>query len=119
MNLAAFSELLKVLLQIANVAVLGYALYKFLNKPHTDLETRVTTLEIELKDTRQSLLQGNDKFRDLEDRFQEQKKTNSTFKSVMLSFVNFEIAYCIHTGYEHQEELMKAKAELENYLSGK
>ena len=119
MNLGLFSEILKVFLQIANITVLGYALYKFLNKPHTNLESRVTTLEVELKETRQSLLQGNDKFREYEIRFNEQEKTNGTFKSVMLAFVDFEIAYCLHTNYEFTEDLMKAKKELQEYLARK
>jgi hypothetical protein len=119
MDLNGFSEILKVLLQIANVVVLGYALYKFLNKPHDTLETKVEELSqqvdelnIKLKEVNESLHHGNDKFRQQED-------INSTFKSVMLSFVNFEIAYCLHTNYPNTEELMEAKTELESYLTGK
>ena len=40
MDLQAFSEILKVFLQVANIVVLGYALYKFLNKPHDTLEEK-------------------------------------------------------------------------------
>ena len=119
MNLQDFSEILKVALQIANVVIIGYALYKFLNRPHNSLEEkhealvkRVDEHDLKIKEVEESLHQGNDKFR-------EQEETNASFKSVMLSFVNFEIAYCIHTGYEHTEDLMNAKRELENYLAGK
>lgn len=103
---------LQTLLAICNIGVMLWAFRKFLNKPHDDLEQRVKSLEVKVDEMEDSLKQGNDRFR-------EQEKTNATFKSVMLSFVNFEIAYCIHTGYEHQEDLIKAKSELENYLSGK
>lgn len=118
MDMNAFSEMLKIFLQVANVVVLGYALYKFLNKPHDTLEAKVEQLSrqvdelnIKLKEVNESLHQGNDKFR-------QQEETNATFKSVMLSFVNFEIAYCLHTDYPHTSELMDAKEELESYLTG-
>ena len=117
-DLNGFSEILKVLLQIANVVVLGFTLYKFLNKPHDILETKVEELSkqvdelnVKLKEVTESLHRGNDKFR-------EQDETNSAFKSIMLSFVNFEIAYCLHTEYPHTEELMEAKNTLESYLTG-
>lgn len=111
-------DILQVLLQFANIIIIGYGLYKFLNKPHDTLETkhedlkkRVDEHDVKIKDIEDSLHQGNDKFR-------EQKKANATFKSVMLSFIHFEIAYCIHNGYEHTEDLMEAKKELEDYLAG-
>ena len=117
MDLQTFSEILKVLLQVANIAVLGYALYKFLNKPHDTLETkheelkkRVDEHDVKIREVEKSLHQGNDKFR-------EQDETNATFKSVMLAFVDFEIAYCLHTSYEFTDDLMRAKKELQDYLS--
>ena len=82
------------------------------SEPFENLKNRVETLEAETKVIKESLHYGNDKFR-------EQEETNATFKSVMLSFVNFEIAYCLHTDYKYTDELMKAKDELERYLSGK
>ena len=96
----------------ANIIILAYAFFKFLNKPQDTLNTRVTLLETELRDIKASLVQGNDKFK-------EQERTNATFKSVMLAFVDFEIAYCLHTNYEFTEDLMKAKQELQEYVSGK
>lgn len=117
MGLQEFSDILKVLLQVANIAVLGYAAYKFLNKPHDSLESkheelkkRVDEHDVKLKEVEESLHQGNDRFR-------EQEQTNATFKSVMLSFVDFEIAYCLHTNYEFTEDLKKAKKELQEYLT--
>lgn len=81
-------------------------------EPFENLKERVEILEAETKVIKESLRYDNDKFR-------EQEETNATFKSVMLSFVNFEIAYCLHTDYKYTDELMKAKDELERYLSGK
>lgn len=119
MDLQSFSEYLKICLQIANIIVLGYALYKFLNRPHDSLESkheelkkRVDEHDVKIKDVEESLHHGNDKFREL-------NKTNATFKSVMLAFIDFEIAYCLHTNYEFTEDLMKAKKELQDYVSGK
>lgn len=119
MSIQDISSTLGLILQLANVVVIGYGLYKFMNKPHDTLEEkheelakRVDKQDIRLDDIEESLLKGNDKFRN-------QEETNATFKSVMLSFINFEIAYCIHTGYDNNEDLINAKRELENYLSGK
>lgn len=119
MNIQDISSALGLILQLANIVVIGYGLYKFMNKPHDTLEEkheelvkRVDKHDIRLDDIEESLLKGNDKFRN-------QEETNATFKSVMLSFINFEIAYCIHTGYDNNEDLINAKRELENYLSGK
>ena len=102
----------QLVLTSANIIILAYAFFKFLNKPQDTLNTRVTLLETELRDIKASLVQGNDKFK-------EQEKTNATFKSVMLAFVDFEIAYCLHSNYEFTEDLMKAKKELQEYVSGK
>ena len=104
--------ILQLILTSANIIILAYAFFKFLNKPQDTLNTRVTLLETELRDIKASLVQGNDKFK-------EQERTNATFKSVMLAFVDFEIAYCLHTNYEFTEDLMKAKQELQEYVSGK
>ena len=119
MNIQDFSEILKIVLQIANCAIIGYGLYRFLNKPHDSLEQKHETLEkrvdehdVQIKEVKQSLREGNDKFRN-------QEETNATFKSVMLAFVDFEIAYCLHTDYELTDDLMKAKKELQDYLARK
>ena len=119
MNMDAFSEILKVIIQIANIVVLGYALYKFLNRPHSNLESRVTTLEVELKDTKQSLMQGNDRFREQEDITKEQERTNEVIQTCMLALIDFELAYCIHTNYADTEDLIKAKDVLRKHLARK
>ena len=113
------SEYLKVFLQIAQVVTILFAVYKFTRKPHDTLEEKHKALEkrvdehdVKIKEVEQSLKQGNDKFR-------KQEETNATFKSVMLSFVNFELAYCSNTGYEDNQDLLDAKHELNEYLTGK
>lgn len=119
MNIQDISSALGLILQLANIVVIGYGLYKFMNKPHDTLEEkheelvkRIDKHDIRLDDIEESLLKGNDKFR-------AQEETNATFKSVMLAFINFEIAYCRNTGYEDNEDLLAAKKELSEYLTGK
>lgn len=115
----AFSELLKIVLQLANVVVLGYALYRFLNKPHDTLETkheelkkRVDEHDVKFKEVEDSLHQGNDKFR-------KQADINEVFINCMLAFIDFEMAYCSSTDYKDIEDLKTAKATLRKYLAGK
>lgn len=115
----SLSDYLTLFLQICNSVVMIYLLIKFLGKPqatlsskHDELVKKVNEHDLEIKAIKESLLQGNDKFR-------EQAKANATFRSVMLAFVDFEIAYCLHTNYEFTDDLMRAKKELQDYMSGK
>lgn len=117
--LEIISDGMGLLLQLANIVIIGYALYKFLNKPHDTLETKHEELkkkvdehDVKFKEIEKSLHLGNDKFR-------EQEETNAVFKSVMLSFVNFEIAFCLHTDYKDTDDLIQAKKELNDYLAKK
>lgn len=109
--------IMQLLLSFGNLCILGYALFKFLNKPHDTLEAKVIALEAEiialkaeLKEIMNSLHSGNDRFRKQDD-------TNEMFISCMLAFIDFEIAYCHHTNYEHSEDLEKAKTILQHYLA--
>ena len=108
---------LQALLSFFNICGLVYIFVKFLSKPHSTLEQRVTALEVEQKDMKQSLREGNDRFREHEEEFKKQKKMNKAFKTINLCFVNFEVAYCMNTGYEHTEDLKNAKKELEDLLT--
>ena len=117
-------DYLQIALQIINLLVLGYAGWRFLHKPtdtlaqkHEELKKRVDEhddkfkiIDAKFEDVQDSLNQGNDKFR-------EQAEDNTVFRECMLAFIDFEIAYCIHTGYEHNEDLIKAKSTLEKHLA--
>lgn len=103
---------LQVILTSANILILAYAFLKFLNKPHSTLEEQVKTHDVEIKEIKASLLQGNDRFRD-------QESTNEVMQSCMLALIDFELAYCIHTNYADTEDLMKAKTELRKHLARK
>ena len=103
--------LLGLVLTVLNIIDKRNTMKRAAEQPFNDLKRRVDGHDIEISDIKQALKLGNDRFR-------EQEETNATFKSVMLSFVNFEIAYCLHTNYPHTEELLQAKDELEYYLTG-
>ena len=109
-KLQIFALCLSIFINICTVVGLIYAFYKFTSKPRTDLEARVTEVEVRVKETRESLLQGNDRFR-------EQAKTNKAIFNIMLAFIDFEIAYCHATGYKDNSDLIKAKGALEEYLT--
>lgn len=103
---------LQTFLAIGNLVIMLWALKTFLTKPHNSLDSRVTAIEVDIKEIKQSLLQGNDRFR-------EQETTNEVMQSCMLALIDFELAYCIHTSYEDTEDLVQAKTELRKHLARK
>ena len=104
-------DYLTIILSIVSLIVWGYTCLKFLSKPHANLEARVADLEKDVREIKQSLKEGNDKFR-------EQAKLNAVFKAVNLAFIDFEISYCMNTGYKDIADLKKAKRILQNSLAG-
>lgn len=103
---------LDLLLKIANVVILGYALYRFTKKPHDTLDQRVTALEVEVKNIKESLNHGQDKFR----------KHDESIKVLLhstLALIEFEIQYCLIEHKEMSDSLKKAKEDLHNFLSEK
>lgn len=104
--------ILQTCLAFGNLCIMLWALKTFLNKPHNTLDARITAIEVDVKEIKQSLLQGNDRFR-------EQETTNEVMQSCMLALIDFELAYCIHTNYGDTEDLMKAKTELRKHLARK
>lgn len=109
---AAVVAILGLILTVLNVADKLANIKKNADAPIKELEARVTALEIEQKEFKQSLLQGNDRFRDNE-------TTNEVMQSCMLALIDFELSYCIHTGYTDTEDLMRAKTELRKHLASK
>ena len=101
---------LQALLAFANICILVYGFKKFLSAPHDLLENRVSMLQLEIKEIKASLLQGNDKFR-------AQEKTNSVLIHSIIALIEFEIQYCITENKPVTKELEKAKNDLHEYLS--
>lgn len=111
-------DIMSLLLQIANLIIIAYGGYKFLNKPHDTLSDEVKQIkekqvaqDLTLQEVKKELNASFDKHR-------EQEKTNAVFKRVFMLMANFEVAFCLHTGYDHTEDLVKAKEELDKYLAG-
>ncbi len=100
----------QLLVGIGTLGTMIFALAKFLNKPHMDMEHRMMELEVKQKEIQESLLKGNDRFR-------EQDEMNEMFIRCMLGFISFEINYCLNTGYKQNEDLLKTKEILELYLA--
>lgn len=106
--------IIQIILGVGNIAVMLYALKSFLSKPRISLEEKITELDRRLT-VNEHLTEELSKT--TADQNADQEEINKMFKSVMLSFVDFEIAYCMHTNYEFTEDLKKAKAELQDYLT--
>ena len=110
---------LQTFLAIGNLCIMLWALKTFLAKPRTTLEEQVKELEkriisLELGDAeiKKSLTASHDKHR-------EQKETNEMFITVVLAFIDFEIAFCQSTEYKQTDDLIKAKQTLQKYLTKK
>ena len=113
------SDNLGLILQIANLVVIAYGLYRFLHKPHDTLADEVKQLKEHQIAQDLAIKELNSSINGCFDRHREQEKTNAVFKHVFLLLANFEVAFCRHTGYEDTDDLVKAQDELQNYLAGK
>lgn len=110
MNVTAILPFFQLALTFGNICVLAYALFKFLNRPHDTLEDRVNAHDVEIKEIKSSLLQGNDRFR-------EQDDTNEVLIHSVLALIEFEIQYCLTEHKEPSKDLERAKDDLHSYLS--
>ena len=112
MNTQTLLPILQLLLAVGNLGIMVYALTKFIAKPHEDLTSRVTKLEVRVDDVEESLKQGNDKFR-------EQSQTNEVIIHSLLALIEFEMSYCLTEHKPMSAGLEKAKEDLHNFLSKK
>lgn len=108
---------LQTLLAFCNLCVLGYALFKFLRRPHDSIDQQIKEVnkrldanDMILKEMQKSLDSSHDKHR-------EQNELNEVFITSMLAFLDFEVAYCAHTGYEFTDDISRAKDTLMKYLA--
>ena len=110
MDVTTVLPLLQVILTSGNICVLAYALFKFLKKPHTTLESRLELVEHDLEEIKGRLLRGNDKFR-------EQEETNQVLLHSVLALIEFEMQYCIEEHHQVSAGLEEAKKNLQTYLT--
>lgn len=112
MNVTTILPVLQMVLAFGNICVLGYALFKFLNKPHDTLEGRLTSLEVDVKEIKQSLREGND-------RFKEQEDTNEVLIRSVFALLEFEVHYCETEQKPISKNLERAKDDLHDFLAKK
>ena len=123
MDIQTALPIMQLILAFANICVIGYGFYKFLNKPHDNLESRISTLEsshqelkttnaLEHKELKESLLKGNDRFR-------EQDDTNEVLIRSVFALLEFEVHYCETEQKPITKNLEKAKDDLHEYLARK
>lgn len=105
-------SILTLILSGANLCVLGYALFRFTKKPHDTLDKRVTALEVETKNIKESLNHGQDKFR-------AHDESIKVLLHSSLALIEWEIQYCLIEHKEMSESLKKAKEDLHNFLAEK
>lgn len=110
MEIQAILPILQTLLAIANIIIIGYGFFKFTQKPHDNLESRITTLELEHREFKHSLLQGNDRFR-------EQDEANEILLHSIMALIEFEVQYCLLEHKEMSKDLEKVREDLHHYLS--
>ena len=110
-------QILQTILALCNIVIIGYGLYKFLKKPHDSLEAkheelkkRIDAHDVEIKDIKQALHLGNDKFR-------EQDEAIKVLIKSTLALIEWEMQYCITEHKDMSSGLTKAKDELNDYLS--
>lgn len=106
----ALSAAMGLFLQAANIIVLIYALYKFLNKPHDTLEEKVNQLEAKLNEIEKFL--HND-----DERFKEQDKTNEVLIHSVLALIEYQIQRCLTENKPVSNELEKVRENLHNFLA--
>lgn len=116
MNVQEWKDITGTALQILNLIILCYGGYKFMNKPHDSLVEEVKALKEEIITLKLVIEKMQDSLNASHDKHREQDKTNKVFKKVFILLANFEVAYCQETGFEHTDDLEKAKRELEDYL---
>ena len=109
---AAVVAILGLILTALNIADKLTNIKKNADAPLKEIQSKVTALDVDVREIKQSLLQGNDRFRDHEN-------TNEVMQSCMLALIDFELSYCIHTGYTDTDDLMRAKTELRQHLARK
>ncbi len=112
MSVQTVLPLLQLILAFGNICVLGYALFKFLSKPHDSLEDKVNEHDLKIKAIEASLLQGNDRFREQED-------TNEVLIRSVFALLEFEVHYCETEQKPISKNLERAKDDLHDYLAKK
>lgn len=98
------------ILSVAQLVTVAYALYRFTRKPHDSLEERVKSLE-----TRVTKLE--DQSQDWEDRFIKIEKALNVLIHSNLSLIEYEMQYCLEENKEMSDGLKESKKALHDFLA--
>lgn len=112
MDVTTILPVLQLILAFGNICILAYGFKKFLDKPHDSLEERMVKCESDIKDIKQSLFRGDDKFR-------EQERALKVLIRATLALVEFEMQYCLVEHKEMSEGLKNAKEKLDEFVAEK
>lgn len=102
--------LLGAILTILNIIDKSISLKAMKDSPFKALSGRIDEHEVEIREIKASLLQGNDRFRAQDD-------TNEVLIHSVLALIEFEIQYCLTEHKEPSKDLERAKDDLHSYLS--
>lgn len=108
----AVLPVLQTILAIGNICIIGYGFYKFLGKPHSTLENRVVALETEVREIKQNTGNGDKQIA-------VNKEAMAVMQRCLLALIEFEINFCLSSGYTDTHDLEEAKRELHSYLAKK
>lgn len=101
---------INLILDIAQLCAVLYALYKFTRKPHDSHNDRITALETEIKNIKENM--DNEK----EKRINLEKAVQMALHSI-LALIEFEMQYCISEHKDMSDGLKEAKKDLHEFLS--
>ena len=102
--------LVQLTLNLGSLAIMIYALVRFLKKPQESIEERIKALEVEV-DAIKTSIQQDDK------RFEYQFDTNEVIINSLLALIEFEIEYCLTENKTPTKALSDAKDKLNAFLS--
>lgn len=104
--------LLGAILTILNIIDKIATLKKKTEEPFTELVKKVDELVDKVKVLEAALLNSNK-------RLDKQDETNEVLQTCVLVLVDYELGYCIRTGYDDTEDLLEAKSKLRDHLAKK
>lgn len=108
--LSVILMILQILLTLFNLGMLIFAFTKFISSPRVNLEATVKALQLEVESIKKEMLQKK----------QHSKLQDDALEVILrssIALIEFEIQYCLVEDKQPTEELKKAKADLNEFLS--
>jgi hypothetical protein len=99
-------------LAFCNICIILFGFYKFLGKPHSNLEERVKKLEYRMEKVEDSLKAGNK-------RFKGQNEGITIIIKSIIALIEWEFQYCADEHKLPSEPLRRAKEDLNEFLASR